>query len=406
MAIKHHHQSRDFRAVEPIKNEADIDKIKFILLDKPRDLLLFELAIQTGIKMKKLLALRVKHLLGLEVGDRLSIATNTLGATHTVQMTKSIHRTFHRYLKEASLSADDYLFKSRRGQRPLNLSSVSNMIKDWFEAANIKGPYGARSLRKTWEYLRKSDFSASKGFSTKIDSMDVLEPIETFTVQEKIYERLFEAIVSCKISPGTKLTIGQISKRFGVSPTPVRIALTWLEARGFVTAQKKKACIVKDLTVKDLKEMAKIRLTLETLGVRESCKICSDETLTELEAIPPLYKQTTDLDKLQQINKKFHMTLYRDANMPMLQQMISDLCDKVSPYFIFLLSSMNDPQQHRETWLKVHTDILKAMKRRQPEEVSKLLEADLFQGAARIQKALEQREGRLLKGDFILGKLI
>ena len=249
-------------------------------------------------------------------------------------------------------------------------------------------------------------FSASKDFPTKIDTMDVLEPIETLTVQEKIFTRLFEAIVSCKIPPGTKLTTAQISTRFKVSPTPVRVALTWLEAKGFVTAQKKRAYIVKNLTVRDLEEIVKIRLALETLGVKVSYKICSNETLSRLEALLPLYEHTTDLDKLQGINKEFHMTLYRDANMPMLQQMISDLCDRVSPYFILFFSNMNDSRQHYEHWLNIHTKILEGMKHRDPKEVCKLVETDLFKGAARIQKVLEKREEILSESDSIFEKLI
>ena len=93
MAIKQHHQSRDFRAVEPNRNQEDIDKIKSILLDKPRDLLLFELAIQTGIQMRKLLTLRVKHLLGLEVGDTFPVAKNTFAPSHTVRMTEALYLT-------------------------------------------------------------------------------------------------------------------------------------------------------------------------------------------------------------------------------------------------------------------------------------------------------------------------
>jgi DNA-binding GntR family transcriptional regulator len=383
-------QGKNKRPVESIRNEEDLKRIRSIIYEKPRDLLLFDLATQTGIRMKELLSLKVNHIIGLKIGDGISISGSNAGNPDLI-MNKIIHETFRKYLKEVSPKADDYLFKSRKKQGPLSLSSVSNMIKRWFEAANIEGPYGARSLRKTWEYFMRNKSHPELNSSEKIDFMEFIEPVEKLTVQEQIYKKLSEAIISGRIPPGAKLTTAEISKRFNVSATPVRWALNWLEARGFAISQKKKAIIVKELSVANLKEITTIRLALETFAAKLSCKNCSEETLISLESLLKIYEETNDLEEFQQTNKQFHQTLYRDSNMFLLQQLISDLCDKVSPYFVLFISNMDTTRYYRELNLDCHRKILEGMRRKDPEEVCKWLNVDMIQGIARMEAVLERK---------------
>ena len=68
-------------STESILNPNDIKKIRSSLSEKPRDLLLFDLAIETGGKMKDLLALKVRDLHGVKIGDEISIHPNN-GARH------------------------------------------------------------------------------------------------------------------------------------------------------------------------------------------------------------------------------------------------------------------------------------------------------------------------------------
>jgi DNA-binding GntR family transcriptional regulator len=41
------------------------------------------------------------------------------------------------------------------------------------------------------------------------------------TVKDSVYKRLFRAIVSGKLPPGTEVTIFQLAEEFGVSVMPV-----------------------------------------------------------------------------------------------------------------------------------------------------------------------------------------
>lgn len=391
MVTEEHIPPTNLRSVQPIKNEADIERIRSLLSEKPRDLLLFDLAIQTGIKMKDLLLTKVRDLLDLGVGDKIRLVEEPGGMSRTITMSEKIHQTFHRYLEEADLAPDDYLFKSRKGPEPLTLSTVTNIIRDWFQSAEIKGPYGAKSLRKTWEYFAERKNFISRDEIGIRNSSGILEPIERLPVQEQIYNKLLEGIATGKITPGTRMVTGELSKMFKVSPTPVRMALSRLEARGFIVSQKKKAYYVDQLSLKRLQEIITIRLALETLGVKLCCRIRSEETIQSLESLIVRYEKANEFDEYQQSNKQFHQTLYRDADMPMLQQMISDLCDRVTPYFVLFSEKANRAAFHREN-ITVHRRIFESYKRKDPQMASKWLETDLKQSLSTIREILERRE--------------
>ena len=60
-------------AVEPIRRTCDIKAIKKILADKPRDLALFTLGINTNLRASDLVALKAGDVQGLGIGDALSL---------------------------------------------------------------------------------------------------------------------------------------------------------------------------------------------------------------------------------------------------------------------------------------------------------------------------------------------
>ena len=124
-------REKNEKAFEPIRDSKDIQKIRSLLQNNLRDLLLFDLGTQTGLRVKDLLTLRVRDLSGLKTGDRFIKSSNTGGNHQVFIMSDMILHTLNRFLEESKLDTNDYLFKSRKGNGPLNISSVSHMVKGW-----------------------------------------------------------------------------------------------------------------------------------------------------------------------------------------------------------------------------------------------------------------------------------
>ena len=81
MKNPNHPKKGDTITVEPIRKIEDIKALKRLLSDRPRDLLLFTMGINNGLRIGDLLKLKVKDVQGVKAGDtvRVRIADNGPG---------------------------------------------------------------------------------------------------------------------------------------------------------------------------------------------------------------------------------------------------------------------------------------------------------------------------------------
>jgi len=142
--------------VDPIRRMKDIQAISKLLSDNPRNNLLFVMGTNNGLRTGDLLKLKVSDVKGMRVGDTLIIREGKTGKRNILIMNKSIHKSLQIYLEALKPSDDDFLFASRKGKQSITVQCVNNMVKQWVSEINLKGNYGAHSLRKTWGYVQRT----------------------------------------------------------------------------------------------------------------------------------------------------------------------------------------------------------------------------------------------------------
>jgi integrase len=134
----------------------DIQAISKLLSDNPRNNLLFVMGTNNGLRTGDLLKLKVGDVKGMKVGDTLIIKEGKTGKRNILVMNKSIHKSLQIYLEALKPMDDDALFSSRKGSKAITIQCVNNMVKQWVGEINLKGNYGAHSLRKTWGYVQRT----------------------------------------------------------------------------------------------------------------------------------------------------------------------------------------------------------------------------------------------------------
>jgi integrase len=153
MRESHRPQKGDKITVDPIRKQKDVDAIKKMLQSNPRDYLLFVLGINNGLRAGDLLKLKVKDIKGKKAGAFIQVKEGKTGKENVLVINKAVHGAIKRFLKEIVPGDDDYIFKSRKGtNNPITIQAVNNYVKKWCKAINLKGNYGAHTLRKTWGY--------------------------------------------------------------------------------------------------------------------------------------------------------------------------------------------------------------------------------------------------------------
>lgn len=89
------------------------------------------------------------------------------------------------------------------------------------------------------------------------------------TLTDKIYHEIKEDINSQQFSPGEKLSIKKLARKYGVSDTPVKQALQKLEDEKMVVSTPNKGMRVKTLTTHELNDIFDVRLMMDTFFVKD-----------------------------------------------------------------------------------------------------------------------------------------
>jgi len=87
---------------------------------------------------------------------------------------------------------------------------------------------------------------------------------------EKVYKSLKEMILSGYLSPGDKLGQAELSKRLGVSRTPLAAAFSKLEKEMLVELLPRRGARVRRLSHKELVDLYDVRLRIEPLGAAQA----------------------------------------------------------------------------------------------------------------------------------------
>ena len=143
--------------VEPIRRKRDIQSIKKMLSDNPRNQALFTIGINTNLRASDLLSIKAGQVRDLKPGDSIQIKEKKTGKFRMVTLNKACIQAIQKLLVSSSYNDDnDSLFVGQRG--PLTVPSVHRLVKSWCRAINMKGNYGSHTLRKTWGYHQRVSF--------------------------------------------------------------------------------------------------------------------------------------------------------------------------------------------------------------------------------------------------------
>ena len=133
--------------VDPIREKECINAVKRILRESgSRNLLLFLLGINTGLRVSDLLRLRVKD---VKNKDSLQIREKKTHKIKKFPMSKEIRIFIDEYVERKALTR--YLFKSKKTNKPITRIQAYRIIKDACDTIGIEHT-GTHSLRKTFGY--------------------------------------------------------------------------------------------------------------------------------------------------------------------------------------------------------------------------------------------------------------
>ncbi|MBA7535274.1 Tyrosine recombinase XerC [subsurface metagenome] len=153
--------------VDPIKSPQKILAIKRLLLQEPnpRNYLLFTMGINSALRSSDLRNLKVADVLDQkgDIKKYLYMRIKKTGRETKIAINEAMREALKYYIKKAKVyNPDQYLFKSKRSDKPIDNVALFYLIKNWTQAVGlINERYSAHSLRKTWGYQARKFHGAS-----------------------------------------------------------------------------------------------------------------------------------------------------------------------------------------------------------------------------------------------------
>jgi DNA-binding GntR family transcriptional regulator len=154
------------------------------------------------------------------------------------------------------------------------------------------------------------------------------------TLSDEVFHALVKAILSGEMQPGARLDEPSISRKFGVSRTPIREALRRLSGTGLVEVTPRKGGTVARIDVEQLNNMFEALAEFEGLCARLSAVRMTTLEKKRLEVLNTnRQKRITDGDRdFAALNNEFHESIYLGTHNPSIASVTRSFRQRLAPF--------------------------------------------------------------------------
>jgi DNA-binding GntR family transcriptional regulator len=199
------------------------------------------------------------------------------------------------------------------------------------------------------------------------------------SLHDGIYAALRQALMAGDLVPGQAFSIRALAERFGTSLIPVRDALRRLFAEHALAMQQNRTFCVPRMTRRRFQELLQVRLSLESMLAQRAAELVTERAIRELEAINADMQDAVPANEVRRYlsaNQRFHFHLYRLADSQAIFPIVESLWMQVGPFLngVFTAAGTRHARDN-------HTQVLKALRRRDAFGAAEAIRADLADAA-------------------------
>ena len=210
------------------------------------------------------------------------------------------------------------------------------------------------------------------------------------SLTQRVYKDLRSAIITGKITGGTRLVESNLAADMQVSRTPVREALHKLALEGLLYSIPRAGYIVEEMSDDDVQDLFTTRMAIEQLAARQALEKI---TAAEFDRLELNLKQTDEAlamgrtDKMTHLDMEFHEILYKATRSKTLYQICRTLSDHSLKYRMALIHLPQIAKKTRDG----HYQIFEALRSGVPEKVDEAIASHLQLAKKDIKLLLEKK---------------
>lgn len=216
-----------------------------------------------------------------------------------------------------------------------------------------------------------------------------LSPLQDQNIADRVAEELRNAIESGSLAPGARLVERRLTAELGVSHIPIREALARLADDGLVERLPRRGARVRALTVRDLEEIASLRILLEQFVAVRVQERLTDRTEAELRRLVTSMIDAAgrgDSVRLFELDRRFHEKLWQLTDHGMLVELVSQLRGRINRFL--RAANMALDADALEAHARTHAQLVDAIASGNPKLAEATMAEHIRIAAARIAAAL------------------
>ena len=197
---------------------------------------------------------------------------------------------------------------------------------------------------------------------------------------ELAYQRLKQEIVGGVYSPNEHLIEARLTDALGISRNSLRTVLARLEHEGLIVLEPNRGGRVRDFSVEEAADIARVRGVLEGLVARLAALYATDEQREQLREILALTEQALEGDDLMrycELNREFHALLEAAAGSATAAGILDSLR---FPLVKFSMQAVLVPGRKAEA-VQEHHELLRAIDERDPDAAERAARVHIENGA-------------------------
>ena len=193
-----------------------------------------------------------------------------------------------------------------------------------------------------------------------------------------VHAALRDAIVGGRLDPGEHVNQDRFARELGVSRTPVREALRWLERDGLVKLEPNRGAFVSSFTDRDLFEIYELRELLEPHAVAIACVVATRAEVAALLDLEARIEATWNRDAQAAFlfNREFHAQLCAPCRNGLLMHLLGQVWSQQAALRVFTHYSAAGPTFASRTHAE-HKEILDAYSARDADRTRELVRAHI-----------------------------
>ncbi|RAZ84799.1 GntR family transcriptional regulator [Mesorhizobium hawassense] len=182
---------------------------------------------------------------------------------------------------------------------------------------------------------------------------------------DEVYSAIYAQLMSLKIPPGGRITVENLVRELGVSQTPIREALSRLEAQGLVVKTHLIGySAAPQMDRSGLEQLYDLRMLVEPFGAARAAEQMTDESIAALETIDQDMRRSRPEDArsayshFAQSDGAFHDMIAVGSGNNLIQDTLARLHTHVHLFRLYFHSRATTDANNE------HARIIKAIKRR------------------------------------------